>query len=93
MDLVDPLRLLAAALVVAGLAALFLLLARRLERLRAGGSGNGRRLAVLETCWLDSRTRLLLVRCDRAEHLVLVGQAGAQALAPPPTPASPEGRP
>lgn len=86
MDLVDPLRLVAAVLVVAGLVALLVVLARRLERLRAGA--RGRRLAVLETCWLDGRNRLVLVRCDAAEHLLLVGQSGARPLAT----SRPEGR-
>lgn len=80
MDLVDPLRLLAAILVVAGLVALLLLAARRLERLRGGP---GRRLAVVESCWLDGRNRLVLVRCDAGEHLLVVGQHGVRPLALP----------
>lgn len=40
-------------------------------------AGKRRRLALLETLQIDGRTRLLLVRRDTAEHLIMVGAAGA----------------
>jgi flagellar protein FliO/FliZ len=43
----------------------------------AAFAGKRRRLALVETLQIDARTRVLLVRCDAAEHLVMVGGAGA----------------
>jgi flagellar biogenesis protein FliO len=43
----------------------------------AAFAGKRRRLALLETLQIDSRTRLFLVRRDTAEHLIMVGAAGA----------------
>jgi flagellar protein FliO/FliZ len=43
------------------------------------GSKN-RRLAVIESVGLGGRHRLYLVRCDGAEHLVVVGPQGATGL-------------
>jgi flagellar protein FliO/FliZ len=45
---------------------------------RLVGFGNKRRrLAVIETLQVDGRTRLLLVRRDSAEHLIMIGGSGA----------------
>jgi flagellar protein FliO/FliZ len=78
-------RSLAALLLVLGILAALAWLARRLDlarRLGGGGSAGtrGARLALVESRWLDSRTRLLLVRCDGREHLVLTTPAGALQL-------------
>jgi flagellar protein FliO/FliZ len=78
-------RSLAALLLVLGLLAALAWLARRLDlarRLGGGGGGGtkGARLALIESRWLDSRTRLLLVRCDGTEHLVLTTPSGALQL-------------
>jgi flagellar protein FliO/FliZ len=43
----------------------------------AAFAGKRRRLALLETLQIDGRTRLLLVRRDTAEHLIMVGATGA----------------
>jgi flagellar protein FliO/FliZ len=43
----------------------------------AAFAGKRRRLALLETLQIDGRTRLLLVRRDAAEHLIMVGATGA----------------
>ena len=43
------------------------------------GSKN-RRLAVIESVGLGGRHRLYLVRCDSAEHLVVIGPQGATGL-------------
>ena len=48
-----------------------------------GGGSAGRRLAVLETLALDSNRRLVLVRVDREERLLLLGEG--QVLAGPMT--------
>lgn len=54
-----------------------------------------RRLSVVESLSLDARHRLVLVRRDATEHLVLLGAAGDQliesTIEPPPVP--PEGLP
>ncbi len=46
---------------------------------RLGGSDAGR-LRVLETRWLDPRTRLVLLRYGEVEHLLLISPAGAHLL-------------
>lgn len=38
------------------------------------------RLQVLATRALDARTRLVLVRCDDREHLIVVGPVGASTV-------------
>ena len=43
----------------------------------AAFGGKRRRLALIETLQVDNRTRLLLVRRDTAEHLIMVGATGA----------------
>jgi flagellar protein FliO/FliZ len=43
----------------------------------AAFAGKRRRLAVVESLQVDGRTRLLLVRRDGAEHLIMVGSTGA----------------
>ena len=54
----------------------------------AGFTGKRRRLALVETLQIDGRTRVLLVRRDAAEHLIMVGGAGAvvieTGIVPPP---------
>jgi flagellar protein FliO/FliZ len=39
----------------------------------AGAIGKGRRLGVVETAFLGPKHRLVLVRRDQVEHLVLIG--------------------
>lgn len=40
---------------------------------RSGGGTAPKRLAVLETLMIDARRRLVLVRCDKDEYLLLAG--------------------
>lgn len=52
---------------------------------RFGPAGNavrgpGRRLSLVESLPIDPRTRLVLVRLDEHEHLVVVSSAGTAAL-------------
>lgn len=73
MDLLEPARLTAAILVVAGLIALLGWAIRRFELSSRMGGGAGRgRLTVVETRWIDQRHRLLLIRRDDTEHLLLL---------------------
>jgi len=64
-----------------GVLGLIVLLARGARRLGLGGVGPrpGRRLAMQEVLPIDARRRLLLVRCDGREVLLLTG--GGQDLA------------
>jgi hypothetical protein len=70
------LKMLFAFVVVFALLALALWLVRRFggERMSTGG-GRGRqpRLAVIDAATLDSRRRLVLIRRDNVEHLLLIG--------------------
>jgi flagellar protein FliO/FliZ len=49
--------------------------ARRLGMLQPGAQGP-RRLKVTESLMLDPRRRLVIVRCDGKEHLLLLSPAG-----------------
>ncbi len=76
MDLIDYGRFLAALLLVLGLIALVAWLARRFRLGTGAEPGAARRLAVLETLPLDARRKLVLIRRDDAEHLLLLGTDG-----------------
>jgi flagellar protein FliO/FliZ len=56
------------------------LVARRSGLAGAGAGADRRRLAVIETLALDSRRRLVLVRRDGVEHLLLLGSDGARVV-------------
>lgn len=49
--------------------------ARRLGMLRPGQEGE-RRLRISESLMLDPRRRLVIVRCDEREHVLLLSPAG-----------------
>ncbi len=78
MDSVDILRFVAALGVVLGLIALAAFAARRfgVGGVPQGRGGKVRRLAVTEALALDAKRRLVLVRADGREHLLLLGPAG-----------------
>lgn len=73
MEPIDLLRAGAALIAVLGLLGLaaWLLRSSGLNRRLVGPPGG--RLALVETRWLDPRTRLVLIRRDRIEHLLLLG--------------------
>jgi len=77
MESLDYLRFVLALVFVLGLIGLAAWLARRF---RLGGlplaTGAARRLQVVEVTALDPRRKLILVRRDGVEHLLLVGQDG-----------------
>jgi flagellar protein FliO/FliZ len=72
-----------AALALALVLGLLLVVAAALSRWkgRLPGAGSGHRLTVIETRSLDPRHRLVLVRWDRSEHLLVIGQGAAQLVA------------
>jgi flagellar protein FliO/FliZ len=85
METISLVKTLGALGLVLGLIAAAALLARHFF----GGTGYGRRrderrLSVVETLTLDARRRVLLVRCDAAEHLVLLGPNSEAVLTPRP---------
>ncbi len=83
MDVMDFARYFGALLLVLGLVGAAALAARRFG---VGGLGNlikpsaVRRLAVVETLNLGPRQRLLIVRRDNVEHLVLTGPEGTSVI-------------
>jgi flagellar protein FliO/FliZ len=79
VDSIEYLRFLAALAFVLGLIGLLAWLARRF-RLGSSRSSGARRLAVVEALAIDPRRKLVLVRCDEAEHLLLLGQDGNQLI-------------
>lgn len=78
METIDYVKFL---LVLALVIGLILALSWGLKRLGVGTSSPGllgqRRLSAVETSSIDARHRLILVRRDSVEHLVLVGPASA----------------
>jgi len=55
-----------------------------------GGRGSGRRLGIVEVLGLDARRKLLIVRRDDVEHMILLGASSETIIetgfhGPPPT--------
>lgn len=79
----DYLRFVLALAFVLGLIGIFGLLLRRFgpgAGLALRRPGQQRRLGVVEVLSLDARRRLVLVRRDGVEHLLLLGQTGDQVV-------------
>ena len=79
MDLENYLRFLAALVLVIGLIGTVAWVARRFGlagRLPSLKRRGERRLGVIEYMALDPKTRLVLVRRDDTQHLLLLGAAG-----------------
>ena len=111
-DLSTPVRAILALILVVGLIGLVVWLVRRFNTDRLGNaSARGRqpRLAVIDAAAVDGRRRLVLIRRDNVEHLLMIGgptdvvvelnivRAGAPAREPqpvrPPPAADPLPRP
>lgn len=43
---------------------------------RLTGGNNAKRLSVVETLYLDPRTRLVVIKVDNKEHVLLLGASG-----------------
>lgn len=87
----DYLRFLIALVFVLALIALLAWLAKRFGVPGAfSRPRSARRLSVVESLPIDARHRLILVRRDAVEHLVMLGAAGDSLIeadiVPPPTP-------
>ncbi len=83
---------------VAALAAVLALIAAGgwlLRRFGSGGllarAGNRRRTGIVEVTAVDARRRLVLLRRDNVEHLVLIGGAGNDVVIETGIPAQPTG--
>jgi len=82
MDTIDPLRFVFAFLFVIGLiGALALGLKRygKAQKFFAMPDENSR-LKVVETRWIDVKRKLVLVKRDNVEHLLLVSDKGEQVI-------------
>lgn len=94
MDYSVYLRFFLALAFVVALIALVAWLGRRFGFLgamrTAGQRARGRRLGIVESAPLDAKRRLVLVRCDDREHLVLLGPNSEllveSGIAPPASP-------
>src|ERR1700688_2887595 len=74
---VDPVRVLVAFVAIIALMAGFVYLLHwfRTRGLGSSGAGRGRqpRLAVIDAASVDGRRRLVLIRRDNVEHLIMIG--------------------
>lgn len=81
MELTDYLRFVLALVLVLGL---ILAMTWALKRFGVGAGGGGllarRRLRTVESALIDGRHRLVLVRRDGVEHLLLVGPNTSQVI-------------
>jgi flagellar protein FliO/FliZ len=77
VDFLDWMRMVFALIATLSLIAGAAYLARRFNLFEAGGvKGPERRMRVRESLVLDARRRLVLVRCDAREHLLLLSPVG-----------------
>lgn len=75
MDWIDWARALFALIATLALIVGAAYVARRVGMLQAGGQGQ-KRMKVSESLMLDPRRRLVIVRCDDREHVLLLGPGG-----------------
>lgn len=74
MAALDILRIVFSLIVVLSLIGITAFLLKRFGvTALANGVARKRRLAISETLAIDSRRRLMIVKCDGAEHLLLLG--------------------
>jgi flagellar protein FliO/FliZ len=76
MDWTDWLRAIAALGVTLALIAGAGLLARRMGMLQAPVPGGKRRMGVVESLFLDPRRRVVIVRVDDQDHVLLLSPFG-----------------
>jgi len=87
MEALDWLRAGAALIATLSLALLGAWAARRFDWApRLGQPGGARRLRLVESLALDPRRRLVLVRLDGQEHLLLLSAGGDRVVAAQPAP-------
>ncbi len=79
MDLEGYIRFAVALVVVLGLIGLLALLAKRfgmVPRVTIGGTRGAKRVNIVDVTNIDGKRRLILVRRDDTEHLILLGVNG-----------------
>lgn len=77
MELIDLTRIFFALIAVLGLIGLMALVARKAGLTANGISfGADKRLSIAETMALDARRKVVIVRCDGREHLILLSGTG-----------------
>jgi flagellar protein FliO/FliZ len=84
MDLLSAAKMAAALLATLALIGAFAFAARKLGMLDLARTGGARRVRIVESLFLDPRRRLVLVRWDESEHLLLLSQSGDRAIAAAP---------
>jgi flagellar protein FliO/FliZ len=73
MDSVDPLRFVFGFIFVLGLIGVMAVVLKKYARKHSLGSVGGEgRLRVIEVRYIDHKRKLVLVRCDNREHLLLL---------------------
>lgn len=95
MNWLDGVRTVFALLLVLGLIAGAAYGARRLGMLQGVAPSGKRRMNVVESLFLDARRRVVIVRVDEEDHIILLSPFGDKALGskpaiipPPPEAAS-----
>ena len=74
MVMAEIIRIFAAFIAVLGLIGLCALAAKKAGLVAAsGGFSKKRRLALVETLALDPKRRVAIIKCDGAEHLIVLG--------------------
>ena len=80
MDVIDLARYLGALLLVLALVGFAALAARRYGLAGFVQGSASRRLSVVETLMIGTKHKLVLIRRDGMEHLVLIGPDGADLI-------------
>ena len=80
MDLMDFARYIGALLLVLGLVGAAGLAARRFGLGSLVKPSASRRLSIVETLMIGPRQRLLIIRCDGVEHLLVSGPDGTSII-------------
>lgn len=94
MEAVDWLRALLALAVTVALIVALAAGARRFNLLKLGPeAAAGRRLQIVESLAIDPRRRLIVVRLDSSDHLILLSPTGDAAIATTSAPAAAEAAP
>ncbi|MHA7871560.1 MAG: FliO/MopB family protein [Hyphococcus sp.] len=79
---IEIMRILFGLVAVIGLIAASAYLARKLGLAAvSGGLSKMRRLSIVETIAIDARRRAVIIKCDDAEHLVILGANGETVVA------------
>jgi flagellar protein FliO/FliZ len=95
MDVLDFFRYFAALLLVLGLIGAAGLAARKFGLPGLAKPAGQRRIHIVETLMLSPRQRLVIVKRDEVEHLILIGPSGASVIesgiTPPASAAAPTG--